>query len=151
MDPGAKNHGKSMPLRWVRIWTQGLSRNAWEWPGYIPGLSSCPFRAVAPENRAVENPRKGSTAFFFSWPCAAARHFFYGGIRINLFMAMSLRPPRRKKKSTAEYAEIAELFLGKDKKYKSFYGYGLLFAFPSSGDEDQRMNGEEAESAEIAP
>jgi len=25
-----------------------------------------------------------------------------------------------KKKSTAEYAETAELFLGKDKKYKSF-------------------------------
>jgi hypothetical protein len=33
------------------------------------------------------------------------------------------------KKSTAEYAETAELFLGKDKKRKSFYGYGLLFAF----------------------
>jgi hypothetical protein len=41
------------------------------------------------------------------------------------------------------------VFLGKDKKYKSFYGYGLLFAFRSSGDEDKRMNEEEAESAEI--
>jgi len=34
-----------------------------------------------------------------------------------------------KKKSTAEYAEIAELFLGKDKKHIPFYGYKLLFAF----------------------
>jgi len=56
-----------------------------------------------------------------------------------------------KKKSTAEYAEIAELFLGKDKKHKSFYGYGPLFAFRSSGDEDKRRNEEEAESAEIVP
>jgi hypothetical protein len=45
-----------------------------------------------------------------------------------------LRPPRIKKKSTAEDAETAELFLGKDKKYKSFYEHGLLFAFRSSGD-----------------
>jgi hypothetical protein len=29
--------------------------------------------------------------------------------------------PVRSKKSTAEYAETAELFLCKDKKYKSFY------------------------------
>jgi len=56
-----------------------------------------------------------------------------------------------KKKSTAEYAEAAELFLWKDKKYKSFYGYGLLFGFRSSGDRDKRMNEEEAESAEIVP
>jgi len=62
-----------------------------------------------------------------------------------------VRPPRRKKNSTAEYAEIAELFLGKDKKHKSFYGYGLLFAFRTSGNEDKRMNEEEAESAEIFP
>jgi hypothetical protein len=55
----------------------------------------------------------------------------------------------RKKKSTAEYAEIAELFLGKDQKHKSLYGYGLLFAFRSSGDKDKRMNEEEAKSAEI--
>jgi hypothetical protein len=34
-----------------------------------------------------------------------------------------------KEKSTAEYAETAELILGKDKKYKSFYGSGLLLAF----------------------
>jgi len=54
-----------------------------------------------------------------------------------------------KKKSTAEYAETAEFFLGKDKKYKSFYGYGLLFTFRSSGDRDKRMDAEEAESAEI--
>jgi hypothetical protein len=54
-----------------------------------------------------------------------------------------------KKKSTAEHAEIAELFLGKDKKHKSFYGHGLLFGFRSSGDEDQRMNEEKAENAEI--
>jgi len=53
-----------------------------------------------------------------------------------------------KKKSTAEYAETAELILGKDKKYKSFYGSGLLLAFRSSGDRDKRMNKEEAESAE---
>jgi len=54
-----------------------------------------------------------------------------------------------KKKLTAEYAETAELFLCKDKKHKSFYQYGLLFAFRSSGDRDKRMNEEEAESAEI--
>jgi len=54
-----------------------------------------------------------------------------------------------KKKSTAEYAEIAELILGKDKKYKPFYGSGLLLAFRSSGDRDKRMNKEEAENAEI--
>jgi len=56
-----------------------------------------------------------------------------------------------KKKLTAERAEIAELFLGKDKKHKSFYVYGLLFLFRFSGDEDRRMKEEEAESAEIAP
>jgi len=56
-----------------------------------------------------------------------------------------------KKKSTAEYAEAAELFLCEDKKYKSFSGYGLLFAFRSSGDRDKRLNEEEAESAEIVP
>jgi hypothetical protein len=54
-----------------------------------------------------------------------------------------------KKKSTAEYAEIAELFPGKGKKHKSFYGYGLLFAFRSSGDRDKRIKEEGAESAEI--
>jgi len=63
----------------------------------------------------------------------------------------SLRPPRIKEKLTAEYAEIAELFLGKDKKHKSYYGYVLLFAFRSPGDEDKRMNEEEAENAEIIP
>jgi hypothetical protein len=52
------------------------------------------------------------------------------------------------KKRTAEYAEAAELFLGKDKKYKSFCGYQFLFDFRSSGMEDQRMNEEEAENAE---
>jgi hypothetical protein len=62
-----------------------------------------------------------------------------------------LRPPKRRKKSTAEYAEIAELFLGKDKKNTSFYQYGLLFAFRPSGNEDKRRNEEEAESAEIVP
>ena len=56
-----------------------------------------------------------------------------------------------KKKSTAEYAETAELFLAKDKKYNSFYGYGLLFPFRFRGIEDQGMNEEEAESAEIVP
>jgi len=55
------------------------------------------------------------------------------------------------KKSTAEYAETAEIFLGKDKKLKSFYELGLLLAFRSSGIQDQRMNKEEAESAEIIP
>jgi hypothetical protein len=44
-----------------------------------------------------------------------------------------MRNSGRKKKSTAEYAEIAELFLGKDKKQKFFYGYGLFFAFRSRG------------------
>jgi hypothetical protein len=63
----------------------------------------------------------------------------------------SLRPPRRKKKLTAEYAEIAEFFLGKDKKHISFYGHGLLFGFRASGDEDKKMNEEEAKSAEIVP
>jgi len=56
-----------------------------------------------------------------------------------------------KKKSIAEYAEIAELFLDKDKKHKSSCGWGLLFSLSSSGGEDQRMNEEEAESAEIIP
>jgi hypothetical protein len=55
-----------------------------------------------------------------------------------------------KKKSTAEYAETAELFLGKDEKHKSFYGNGLFLAFRSSGDRGKRMNEEEAESAEIS-
>jgi len=41
--------------------------------------------------------------------------------------------------STAEHAETAELFLGKDKKQKSFYAYRLLFAFRSPGIEDKRM------------
>jgi hypothetical protein len=36
-------------------------------------------------------------------------------------------------------------------KQKLFYEYGLLFAFRSSGIEDQRMNEEEAEIAEIVP
>ena len=63
------------------------------------------------------------------------------------FVPCALRGGR--KKSTAEHAEIAELFLFKNKKYISFYGYGLLFAFRSSGDEEKRMNEEEAEIAEI--
>jgi len=57
----------------------------------------------------------------------------------------------KKKILTAEHAETAELFLSKDKIYISFYEYGLLFAFRSSGDRDKRMNEEEAESAEIVP
>ena len=52
---------------------------------------------------------------------------------------------------TAEHAETAELFPGKDKKHNSFYQYGLLFALRSSEDEDKRRNEEEAESAEIVP
>jgi hypothetical protein len=56
-----------------------------------------------------------------------------------------------KKKSTAEYAETAELFLGKDKKRISIYGYGLLFAFRFPAMEDQRVKEEEAESAEFVP
>jgi len=56
-----------------------------------------------------------------------------------------------KKKSTAEYAETAELFLGKDKKHKSCYKHGPLFAFQFSGIEENRMNEEKAESAEIVP
>ena len=56
-----------------------------------------------------------------------------------------------KKKSTAEYAETAELFLGKDNKHKSFDKHGPFFAFQSSGIEDKRMNEEKAESAEIVP
>jgi len=56
-----------------------------------------------------------------------------------------------KKKSTAEHAETAELFLKKDKKQNSIYEYALLFPFPSSGNEDQGMNEEEAESAESIP
>jgi hypothetical protein len=42
-------------------------------------------------------------------------------------------------------------FYRERQKHKSFYGNGLLFAFRSSGDEDQRMSEEEAESAEIVP
>jgi len=37
------------------------------------------------------------------------------------------------------------------KTKKSFYGYGLLFAFRSSGIEDKWMKEEEAEITEIAP
>ena len=37
-----------------------------------------------------------------------------------------------KKKSTAEYAEAAEVFMGKNPKHKSFYGSMLLLASPSS-------------------
>jgi len=62
----------------------------------------------------------------------------------------SLRPRGTKKKSTAEYAETAELFLCKDNT-KSFYGYGFLSPFQSSGDEDKRRNAEEAENAESVP
>jgi hypothetical protein len=60
----------------------------------------------------------------------------------------SLRPHRRKKKSTSEYAEIAELFLGTGKKHKFFQRYGALFALRSSGDRENGLNEEEAESAE---
>jgi len=60
-------------------------------------------------------------------------------------------PSGDEKKSTAEYAEAAEVFMGKDQKHKSFYGSMLLLAFQSSGIEDKRINEEEAESAEIAP
>ena len=63
----------------------------------------------------------------------------------------SLCALREGKKATAKYAETAELFLCKDKKYKSFYEYGLLFAFRSSAHRDKRMKEEEAESAEIVP
>jgi hypothetical protein len=55
-----------------------------------------------------------------------------------------------KRKSTAEYTETAELFLGKNEKHKPFYGNGLSFAFRSSGDRGNRINKEEAESAEIS-
>jgi len=51
-----------------------------------------------------------------------------------------------KKKSTAEYAETAELFLCKDKKYKSFFGYEPLFAFRilrGSRQEDERRESRE--------
>jgi hypothetical protein len=56
-----------------------------------------------------------------------------------------------RKRSTAEYAETAEFFLYEDKKHKSFYGYGILFTFRPSGDRGKRMNGEEAECAEVVP
>jgi hypothetical protein len=56
-----------------------------------------------------------------------------------------------KKKSTAEYAETAEPFPCNGNKHKSFYGYGILFAFRSSGDRDKWMSEEEAENAEIIP
>jgi hypothetical protein len=41
------------------------------------------------------------------------------------------------------------VFPWKDKKYKSFYGYGLLFAFRFSGDRDKRMSEEKAEAAKV--
>ncbi len=63
---------------------------------------------------------------------------------------MPLRPPGMKNKSTAEYTEITEFFLYKEKN-KSFYGYGLLFIFRTSGDRDKRVNEEDAECAEIIP
>jgi hypothetical protein len=50
-----------------------------------------------------------------------------------------------KKKSTAEYAETAEIFLGKDKKHKLFFGYGLLLAFQSSGIEDKTKRKQRAQ------
>jgi hypothetical protein len=58
-------------------------------------------------------------------------------------------PSEDEDKSTAEHAEAAEVFLGKDKKHKSFYGNKLFFPFRPYGIEDPRMNEEEAESAEI--
>jgi len=45
----------------------------------------------------------------------------------------SLRPPGRKKKSTAESAEIAELFLGKDKKHKFFMDMDSPLPFDPPG------------------
>jgi hypothetical protein len=56
-----------------------------------------------------------------------------------------------KKKSTAEYAETAEVFLCKDKKHKSFYGNEFPYAFRPSRDGDKRMQEEKAECAEIIP
>jgi hypothetical protein len=41
-------------------------------------------------------------------------------------------PSGDEKKSTAEYAEAAEVFMGKNPKHKSFYGSMLLLASPSS-------------------
>ncbi|KPK91763.1 MAG: hypothetical protein AMJ94_06605 [Deltaproteobacteria bacterium SM23_61] len=38
-----------------------------------------------------------------------------------------------RKKTTAEYAETAELFLGKDKKHKSFYGRYSSLPFEPPG------------------
>jgi hypothetical protein len=74
---------------------------------------------------------------------------------INFFIVpenyKSLCALRGWKKLTAEYAETAELLLGKNKKQKSFCGYGLLFVFRFSRIEDQRMNEEEAESAKVVP
>jgi hypothetical protein len=58
-------------------------------------------------------------------------------------------PSEEEKRSTAEYAEIAELFLGIDKKHKSFQRYGPLFVLRSSGDREKELNEEEAESAEV--
>jgi hypothetical protein len=54
----------------------------------------------------------------------------------------------KEKISTAEHAETAELFFCKDKKYKSFDGYGILITFRFFGNRDKRMNEEEAENAE---
>jgi hypothetical protein len=39
----------------------------------------------------------------------------------------------------------------RQKKHKSLYRNGLFFAFRSSGDQDNRMNEEKAESAEVVP
>ena len=60
-------------------------------------------------------------------------------------------PSRDEQISTAEPAEAAEIFLGKDKTHTLFFRNRLLFAFQSSRKEEKRMNEEEAKSAEVAP
>jgi hypothetical protein len=63
----------------------------------------------------------------------------------------SLCALRKRRKKQPQRTQRPPSFFDKGKKYISFYGHGLLFAFRSSDVRDKKMNEEEAESAEIVP
>ena len=64
MDSEGKNQRKSMPRRWIRIWTQGLSKNVWEWPGYITRVFLLPLQGRRPRKPGRGEPEKALHGFF---------------------------------------------------------------------------------------
>ena len=54
-------------------------------------------------------------------------------ISLSLCPLRSLRPPSMKKKSTAEYAETAELFIGKDRNTNHFMKMDSSLPFDPPG------------------